>query len=249
MEIKFNGMGLFTTDKTWIHPDRCEKTYEIIYVTKGTVHLFEENTQYSLKKGDLILLKPHVFHGGFQKSTGDTSFYWVHIFGNLPEDMCGACEQFQSGWLFRELMDYANTLLPNDEALRIVCEHILLNIRMHREKDGHLKLAKDIYEWVRINTNAKLTIRKTALHFGYNAEHISRIIKREYGVRLKKIIDAFLIDKIKDSLVNTDYSVKEIAAITEFSDSSAMINFFKYHEKISPTTFRNLHTGVHMNLK
>ena len=78
-----------------------------------------------------------------------------------------------------------------------------------------------------------------------DVEVINETVEEEAEMKTKKS----LIDKIKDSLVNTDYSVKEIAAMTEFSDSSAMINFFKYHEKISPTTFRNLHTGVHMNLK
>lgn len=249
MDIKFGGMGLFTADKEWIHPTRCERTYEIIYVTKGTVHLYEGGEKYDLCKGDLILLKPHVVHGGFEKSTGDTAFYWVHIFAEIPDDMCGKAEHFSGGWLFRELMDYDNAPQRDSDALRILCEHILLNIRMHKQNCTNKKLARDVYEWVRINAGASLTVNKTAAHFGYNAEHISRIMRRERGVRLKRIIDGLLADKIKDFLVNTDYSVKEIAAACGFSESSAMINFFKYHEKISPTEFRNKHTAIHMNLK
>ena len=249
MEIEFSGMGLFTTNRDWIHPQRCERTYEIIYVTNGTVNLYEGDNKYELKKGDLILLKPHVVHGGFCKSTGDTSFYWVHIFADIPNEICGLTEHFSSGWLFRELMDYDNSPNRDADALRILCEHILLNIRMHKANSKNEKLVQDIYEWVRINTSASLTVKKTANHFGYNAEHISRIIKRSHGMRLKHIIDGFLVNKIKDYLVNTNYSVKETAALCGFSETTAMIKFFQYHEKISPTEFRNKHTAVHMNLK
>ena len=39
VKFKTGHAGLFTTDKEWIHPVICEKTYEIIYVTEGVVHL------------------------------------------------------------------------------------------------------------------------------------------------------------------------------------------------------------------
>lgn len=249
MDVKFNGMGLFTTTKEWIHPEKVEKTSEIIYVTSGKVFLFEEDKSYALNKGDLLILKPETVHRGYKKSFGKTSFYWLHLLGDIPENMYGIIKNFSGAGLFRELIDYANMPVKNENALRIVTEHILLNIENEYEREGKKRLAKEIYEWVRINVNSGLTVEKTADYFGYNSEHISRIIRNEYGIGLKRLIDRFLLDKIKDFLCNTTYSVKEIAAITEFSESSAFINFFKYHEKISPSEYRNKHTEIHMNMR
>ena len=45
------------------------------------------------------------------------------------------------------------------------------------------------------------------------------------------------------------YSVKEISVLLGFSSANAFINFFKYHEKISPKKFRNTYSYMHMNSK
>jgi len=247
--MEFNGIGLFTTTKDWIHPEKTEKTTELIYVTSGCIYMFEGEEKFELSKGDLLVLKPGIVHGGFELSYGKTSFYWLHISGDVPEEIYGVIKGFSGAGLFRELIDYANRPEKNEKALRIVTEHILLNAELAREYEGKNRLAKEIYEWVRINACSGLTVERTAENFGYNSEHISRIIKGEYGVGLKRLIDRFLLDKTKDFLANTTYSIKEISGIMEFSDSSAFINFFKYHEKMSPSEYRNSYAEIHMNMK
>ena len=42
-------------------------------------------------------------------------------------------------------------------------------------------------------------------------------------------------------------SVKEIAALLGFSEPNTFIHFFKYHEGISPTLYRNTYHNTHMN--
>ena len=54
VKFKTGHAGLFTTDKEWIHPVICEKTYEIIYVTEGVVHLFEGEKKHTLKEGSAL---------------------------------------------------------------------------------------------------------------------------------------------------------------------------------------------------
>ena len=38
---RFSYIGLFTSQEEWIHPSACESTYEIIYVTGGS--LWQQN--------------------------------------------------------------------------------------------------------------------------------------------------------------------------------------------------------------
>ena len=77
--LNFVKMGLFDTIAEWIHPTVTLNTYELIYVVAGVVHLFEGETRYTLTKGEAILLEPGIVHGGFQTSSGHTSFYWLHF--------------------------------------------------------------------------------------------------------------------------------------------------------------------------
>ena len=80
-----------------------------------------------------------------------------------------------------------------------------------------------------------------------NNEFIAYLIEKQQKV--KNIIDDFLIKRANDYLMNTNYSVKEIASMLEFSDSTAFINFYKYHENTTPTKFRNTYSKIHMNKK
>lgn len=248
--IIFKGMGLFDTNSEWIHPEKVEITYEIIYVTHGTIYLFEDDVRYVLNKGDLILLKPSHLHGGYEKSIGRTSFYWLHFSGEIPDCMCGYLQNFSGAGLFRETLHYDNIQNRDLDALRILTEHILLNIKTAHEYTNKNKIAKEVYEWTRINIKAGLTSKQVAENFKYNPEYLSRIIKKEYGVTLKVLIDNLLCDKFENLLLNSTYSVKEISALLEFKgDLTNCINYFKYHKKMSPSQYRKLYSETHMNRK
>lgn len=244
IDIKFSGMGLFSTEKPWIHPARTEITYEIIYVTAGTV-MIAEDEEYTLNRGDLLILDKEKHHYGFSQSNGKTEFYWLHI-SDIPPGLPKLCNNFKSSHLFRELLHFSN--IPDSSfAAEAVTAHILAEIACSSQSGS--QLSEKIYEWTRINADAGTTVKKIAKEFGYNNEYISRLMKKNYGIGLKQIIDNFIIKKSKDLLSNTDYSSKQISAMLKFSEASAFINFFKYHEGITPNSYRNRYTKIHMNNK
>lgn len=243
----FNYMGLFTSREKWIHPRSCEVTYEIIYVSEGHVHLKEEDREYALEKGDLIVLRPGVEHYGC-KHTENTAFYWIH-FSFDKEHPTAVYRNFHNSSLFKKLMHYSH--MPNcpHHVKNAVLWHILAEISMCEINSNLSSLGQSIFEWTRINVSRNLTVSSIAKHFGYNSEYISRLIKKQYGISLKALIDDFLMDKAKEYLCNQRYSVKEISLLLEFSSANAFINFFKYHENTSPNKFRNTYSYVHMNKK
>ena len=102
---------------------------------------------------------------------------------------------------------------------------------------------------IRDSVDAKLTVNKVAEHFRFNPEYISKLMKKSYGSTLKGIINQFLISRAKDLLCNTNLNVSEIAAMLGFSDCTAFVNYFKYHENTTPTKYRNIYSKTHMNIK
>lgn len=251
--IKFDYAGLFEASEEWIHPNRSEETYEIIYVTNGTVHMHDEVCgDMSLEKGELVLLEPRVRHFGSKKSRG-VSFFWVHFHikdGALPFER-RIFEKIDSPHLFRELLHYSALPEKPEYLINAILVRILSELCFISENDARSKnqLAEKIYEWVRINADAGLTVEKTAAHFGFTGDHISRIIKKHYGVGSKTLINAFTLSKAKELLVNTEKYVKEIAGELGFDDDKAFIGFFKYHEGVFPSEFRNRFYKIHMNKK
>ncbi|MBO5883271.1 MAG: AraC family transcriptional regulator [Clostridia bacterium] len=248
--IDFSFAGFFQSKGEWIHPRKIEKTYEIIYVTEGEVYMNEGGKDICAKAGDLILLEPEAFHFG-TKTTMDVSFYWVHFFvdkGTLPFD-----ERFFSGfensYLFKELLHYNNLpdipeYLVNSLLLRILSELCYMS---NKNGIGYDARAEKIYEWIRINVEAGLSVSDIAKHFGYSPDHISRICKKNYGVSAKELINRFLMAKARSMLANTDKYVKEVAAELGFTDDRAFVAYFKYHDGCFPSEFRNRFGKVHMN--
>ncbi len=249
--FEFRGGGLFETTDTWIHPKRLELTYEIIYVVSGEIYLYEEDKKYALKENNLLILKKGLEHGGYLQSTGKTSFYWIHFdidnFDSLgiPESFL---KNFSSAHLFRKLLHYDNISSCPSFTCDVLAASILCEISAEAAKtDSSSKLVQDVYEWIRINASNKLSSHNISEHFSYNSEYLSRLLKKEYGKGMKEIISGFVAEKAKNLLLNSNYSIKEIAGILKFPDSTSFINFFKYHEKSSPRTFRNNYPAIHMN--
>lgn len=251
-EIKFHHAGMFQSRGEWIHPERREKTYELIYVLKGDFSLIEENTLYRLSKGNVLLLSPDVVHKGFGKSV-DVEFFWAHFSlekGELPFSK-RHFSSFSSHQLFRELLHYTNLSKIPDYLVTAILVHILCELQFLSNEENRFfdPLAEKLYEWIRVSANAKLTAHKVSKQFGYSPDHLTRICKRSFGMGVKELINKFIIVQAKHALSNSNAYVKEIAEALGFSSDKAFIGFFKYHEKLSPTEFRTKFARLHINVK
>ena len=155
--IRFAGAGLFYTDRDWIHAERVETTFEIIYVVKGEVYLEEDGRDIHIGAGQLALLEPGVCHKG-TRITRDVSFYWVHfalLSGELPFQK-RFFEWFESKALFKELLHWSNLPAPPDflinaTLIRILSEFCYIE---QQEKHGYDPRAEAVKEWIRIHADA-----------------------------------------------------------------------------------------------
>ena len=241
IKIEHYSIGLFDTEEKWIHPDITVSTYEIICVQKGVVHISEDGVEYSLEKNDLLLLDAEKRHFGFKYSEGRTSFFWVHFRCNDIEklNISKVLRNFDEVDLFKELLHNYSVLLQERFYLDSICAHIIGKIVAKSAENVYSKIACDIFEWTRINANAKLHVSDIARHFRYSDEHVSRLIKKNYKVGLKQLINEFIIKKANNLLINDNFSIKEIADILGFENYNSFVKFYKYHQKISPTKYKN----------
>ena len=165
VSVAYSFSGRFVTDDEWIHPTRVIDTYEILLVTHGEVYLREGNAEHHLQTGDLYLLRPDVEHGGTRVSTGRTSFFWAHFtadslepLGLLP-GLCTPDEPDRLASAFRCLLHVGNTpgypSYATDAALMTLLSEISASQAM--TSAGSSRLAHEIAEWIRINSEKKLT--------------------------------------------------------------------------------------------
>ncbi len=247
--LDFSNMGLFIGGEDWIHPTVANATYELIFLVGGVAYLEEEGRRYVLHPGDLLCLRPGVLHGGYRKSSG-TVFFWLHFFaGNYTRfgvDYKKVSDTYHVAALMKKLNHLAMT-----QADRALIESMLLAFLLEmKHADGREnKLFHDVREYIRTQVETAPKVCEIAARFGYNADHLSRLFKKNSGWSLKQYIDRERTAWVSDRLLNTAMTLKEIAAAGGFENDNALIKFFSVRVGCSPTQYRNRHFATHTNRK
>ena len=241
--------GLFKSEEEWQHPERVIDSHEIIYAVKGEIHIREENTDYHLLPGEVLLLESGKCHKGTQKSS-NTEFYWLHFNGKCDfKYVRGVGENLKVS--VRQLLHYANTPAYPKEIINLMMQIVVMEISVYNKENANNcdLISAEVKEWIRINSDKSLSVAEVAEHFGYNSDYLCRKFKACYGVVIKQYIQKQRLEYIKALLISSNKNINEIAIMSGFGNYQAFLKFFTYHEKISPTTFRNTYCNIHTNKK
>lgn len=250
-KIQYLSSGQFRSEGEWIHPKRVIDSNEIIFVQKGSVFICEENKQYELTKNDFLILEKDREHYGFEASS-DVSFYWLHFlcgdFEKLPKTG-NTASPLSLTTLFTQLLHFTNTPGYSENCGDMLCGLILEEIMfLSNPVSKKVKqLATNLKEWARINTDKIVSVKNAGEKFGYSEDYLNRIFKQAYGITLKQYIINLKLEKAKILLQTTLYTVKQIALSLGYRDENLFIKFFVYHEKTTPTSYRNIYTNTHTN--
>ena len=83
-----------------------------------------------------------------------------------------------------------------------------------------------------------LSLKEMENVFKSNGSYLSRVLKKHTGMPLMKYIDKIRMEKIKQLLCETDYTLNVIAEKVGFVDSNGLIRKFKKTEGITPNQYR-----------
>lgn len=105
----------------------------------------------------------------------------------------------------------------------------------------------EIAEWIRVNYNKNLSVKIIADKFGYNPDYLSLVFKKFTGYPLLKYLNKIKISAVKQLLLNSSATIKEIAHDTGFTDEKHFMKLFKKIESLTPTQYRNTFFCKHFN--
>jgi len=257
-EISFAGAGMFKSDNEWIHSERIESTFEIIYVLKNEVFIKEEEKEYQLTKGDILLLDENKKHSGYEASPEGAYFYWLHFNTNRPEDLdfkrfsINQTSQKDSIiWLMSQIINVSGLTQFSAETADALCFALLqyLSVANKTVFNRDDKLVSEILAYIRLYETRFLSVAQIAGYFSYNVDYLSQTFKRKTGIGLKDYLNNITVSAAKNMLVSSNYSITEISGILKFSTPQSFISFFKYHERVSPLKYRNANIGLNYNNK
>lgn len=247
--FSFAMVGEFRSSDEWIHPTRSIDTYELILVREGTVYIKEGDTEYTLNVGDMLLLEPNIIHGGFRKSKGKTSFYWFHFYTNmpLPFKVNTSKDIYEIRLYIKKLLDATNGGYHSEITADTLS--LLIFDELSKTQNQISSPVQKVIEYIKINCNRDISVLQIAEEFGFNPEYLGRLFKKHTKTGLKEYIANMRLSSAKELLLTTAFSIKEISKRLGWENENLFIKFFIYHEKITPTAFRNRYTHTHLNNK
>lgn len=244
--------GKFISQGEWIHPSRVIDSCEIIFTVKGNFEIQEADKIYFMTADDVLILDKNTPHKGLEERS-DVCFFWAHFQGR-PDDI-QLPKHFKLTnpsamlLLFRQLLNYSNTPEYPGFTSNLILQLILteVNVQYIHLNDSRLALVNEICEWIRINVDKPISADDISEHFHYNKDYLSRLFRRSSLPGLKQTVIQTKINRARYLLLSTDLPIKDIAACVGYENYIEFLKFYKFHEGISPSSFRNAYRQTHLN--
>ena len=92
-------------------------------------------------------------------------------------------------------------------------------------------------------TDPELSVREIAQQFSISEVHLRRIFKGALNTTPTKYISFLRLEKAKNMLTFSNYTIAEISLSVGFEDSYYFSRFFKKETGVSPSEYKRLHSG------
>jgi Response regulator containing CheY-like receiver domain and AraC-type DNA-binding domain len=259
LPVKALNAGYFMSRGIGKHADRTMNTFEIIYVSSGTLGIFEDDVEYNVKEGQAIILFPHRHHGGTRQFDKNLNFYWIHFLIDEKADTLGdnimslpqlidlaKPEQFVE--LFRRFIkiqsQYSDSqIMLNLVLLELLCE--LSNSTYPLEVPSQqVLLANRAKQYIRLHLDEKITTSTIADALKSNPDYLGRIFKQVFRKTLTEFIQEHRLYKASKMLIESTHNINEIAYSCGYTDVDYFRKNFKKQYGISPNEYRKTYEVI-----
>ena len=262
--------GLFVSPGFGIHAVRVIDSYELIFVTRGHLDMFEEQRHFHLERNQALVLCPGRRHGGLLPYAPDVNFYWVHfravgagaaaaaVGAGPPETMLrvprvatvrnpeGLSELFR-----RFISDQESGILDALSASHLVA--LMVCMIGEGGEDGGTRgerrsLAEAVHRYIESNYARPITTSSIARDLRYHPDYLERVF---HGHWRMSIIDALHQKRIAMARgwLNGEpgKNINEIAFECGYTDPGYFRRMFKRLTGLTPREFRTLYARTHIN--
>lgn len=259
-KINFLNAGILRSNRSYKHEERKIKSFELIFTTKGTLSLFQENRKINVRENECVILHPDTLHGGLEEANEPLQFFWIHFqigirtkkrFTNIfpvgkiyltkrPEQLVVLIHRLLSEQETNELNDFSANAL-----MKLIFNEILFQKKEENIDHNSENLALKCFYLIKAESKY-LTAKSIANHLGYNADYLERVFKRTFKMTLTQKIHEQKIIKSTKLLTENQLNIDQISLECGFKDSNYFRRIFKRFHGVTPKKFKSMHTKIHV---
>lgn len=251
------------------HPNRHHiGIFDMIILRSGTLYIGEEELQWSMKPGEMLMLRPDAWHYSVRSCEEETSFYWLHI-------------QTAGSWRETEAVDLMHVdgergaaspyiyqfpkygPIPHPETIYGLLDTMLeassepqsnafwkqqtaftellrlLDMRLFADQSSPaVTLAEQTESYLKNNYRLPVTNEMLSDALHFHHNYISRCMKQVYGMTPQEYLLRYRLDQAKLLLLRTDWPIARIAEQVGFEHAAYFTRRFTEHNGLSPRDYR-----------
>jgi AraC-like DNA-binding protein len=251
--------GLFVSAGRGTHPDRVLDSYELIFVHKGTLSLWEQDRRFDLLAGHALLLWPGRRHRGAEPYAKSLSFYWVHfqLIGRrtrsgltVPQHARVARVDCLTELFHRFLDDQeAGRLNPLDAALLVLLMLCEVARTPASDMGQGAVLAGRAEAYIASHLTEPLSTGRIARALRVNPDYLNRAFRRVHRTTITEHIHRRRLHDAELLLREGTDSILEVATACGFANVGHFRRVFQRHHGVSPAAYRRLYARTHVNVR
>lgn len=221
----------------------------LLFPLHGQARIFFDNTPYELEPGK-------VFHCGSNmplnkevagRSLWDLIVIYYQVLSAAPETLCYAQLHYEldPGYNPRitDMLEriYRLAAIPGNlptlsiKSLFFTVMDEVLTCAANRRPGARSDLIQRIVEYINSHYMEPLTIPELAKQYGLNSKQLAYLFKKHIGTSPNDYLIEYRLDRARELLSTTNYSVGEISNCVGYSDANYFSKLFKMRTGLSPS--------------
>ena len=240
--------GEFFCDDNYRVERNCYDSFLLLLVADGEIILESENEKYSAVKGEMLLVDCYKKHCYYSESFAHT--LWLHIDGVNSKQLFyeiisqnGVKQKYSAqtvncvSRLIENIKHSESEYELSSEIHFLLCSLLRGEISYQSKKVSVIEEAKSFVEKNYMN---QIGVEDIANSVNMSASYFSKVFKGATTYSPYDYLLSVRLERAKELLLNSDYSISEIAFKTGFNRDANFIYCFKNATSVSPLRFRKM---------
>lgn len=265
LPISVQNGGLFISRGVGGHPQRELDSWELIFVEKGTLTIREDDTLFSVKAGESLLLWPHRKHVGVGIFPADLKFYWLHFELNAQceknaDNPVSLISMPQHGQvinpqyvisLFRQFLSEQEAINRSGSLeliLLLIMQQLSVAANNHTQADeSGAALAYKAQQLIRTQFHLPVSTSSLSRQLHCNADYLGRVYRQTFQITITEAIHRQRVLSAEKMLISDSCSLSEVAERCGFQDVGYFRKVFRKAMGLTPAAWKRRYCKVHIN--
>lgn len=233
----------------WLVPPHVHEYSEFIFVEKGAFYTNLDGKEYVVPENHLVFIRPNQLHDCYSEAPSIVhcvvfSNDFAPIFRSAIKNMEFENPVFDFSGNTKVIEELNNTdctkILKICGLLNIILDFLLEKgaLISKRGTKQNYDIFHLVIEYMWTNFKDDIHLSDMAKHLGYHEKYLSSAIHALTGMNFRTFLALYRIDYAKNLLLNSRFTISEIASQCGFSSINTFNRMFLKIAKVTPSEYR-----------